>query len=1200
MSFLNTIFRPSRGAGRGAALLRALDGPRPGTSRAEATAQTEGRAVHHSGLPEQPRAGTDSAAPDDSLPIIWDDEITDLQREETRTAMEAPELSEMPPLAREDGSMVERDVRPREPIPASPWEAAAFAWESIPREMQQKILDIERPRPRAGAQNSTPSAPSDPNLASPVYPNQTNPFYPPQNSMNTTVRPQMMVFPDTSKLPSFSDDPKESWEAFIEEWEHLTRKYCWDNFQQAMCLPESLKGGARQDFFALIRQRPECKDDYKKLKWELTRKFTRNKPLKGRSLWSLSQGKRSVGSYYDEIVTLGRSVYSDMPDQYKDMVLRDAFLNGLKDSFQNVLLKKKIAKLEDAYREAQVLEYAEATKSEAAVKVAQVDSNDAMKNIEKDLAWVKSYVKDAKTRAADQRPSTTQGNWNGGRGGNSSRGGYNRGGYNRGGYGRGQGRGTGPGRNDITCWHCGKTGHIARDCRCSNQSGARANPPNNQGRGYARPPGLVQRPGNVRAVEADTTMMSDEEFATSLLTQPPEDQQVASVNATSTRGGGGRKLGVRNTLGILLGVLVCLIGSGEAAGTTNMTGELKAIQPMPMICGSGPHDKPTLYTLNSSFKCETGPEITNMTKNPQPMKLMVYRKNSVEWKTAGFQCRKYSQKVTTEMSFFTDVKTKKTSEEILDISKEECERMVKTKECSAGELFGGDGVYMTDNPVGEEYVYCCKPYEFSADQCSLVETYVYKTFGNAVFESTAGDVSHCQYSTGSCLLSDESMLVWQVDKQVECEYQEWYSLSGKYFDHHFISNDHNMALTFVNSVYGAHTNCKGEPTTISDQGLMVKFLTAFDTSTLHQSAASDAVVSELGDDMTEVAAIVNTVVEPLAISISEVTQKLFWSSYTYTCNNIAETLRLVSMLLYEHPTPSARYVFQNPAIVAKAGPGFIEVYPCTELNDTMYQFQSMPEGNCTEYLPMSVYLGGMNHTGYLDPKDNVIHRHSMTVDCELRKQVPISLGGRVYYYSWDTGSLSPADKISVAKLPGLHLGADVVTVHETIYNRAHRLNWNDFSNHRSLNDLLSTLSRQRQVLEGMGLSNDPHRSFDSNVIESKEHILGNAMFAFLFGGHVASGFELWSLAVNCVVSLMVLYIILRLVYNCARPSRSGGLVAQVTAEDGQEDSDPDDQPEAPVCTTTSAQTDRTPVTYVRDEVPPSYAPLYPKLFPSDQ
>ena len=110
-----------------------------------------------------------------------------------------------------------------------------------------------------------------------VYLNQqTNPYYPPHNSLDTTVRQQMMVFPDTSKLPS-SDDPMESWKAFVEIWGHLIRKCCWDNLQQAICLPESLKGGA----------------------------------------------------YYDEIVTLGISVFSDMPDQYKDMVLRDAFLNGL-------------------------------------------------------------------------------------------------------------------------------------------------------------------------------------------------------------------------------------------------------------------------------------------------------------------------------------------------------------------------------------------------------------------------------------------------------------------------------------------------------------------------------------------------------------------------------------------------------------------------------------------------------------------------------------------------------------------------------------------------------------------------------------------------------------------------------------------------------------------------------------------------------
>ena len=65
-------------------------------------------------------------------------------------------------------------------------------------------------------------------------------------------------------------------------WEHLTRKYCWEHFQQAMCLQQSLKWGVRHDLFALIRQKPKCMDDYRKLKWELTRKFTRNKQLKGR------------------------------------------------------------------------------------------------------------------------------------------------------------------------------------------------------------------------------------------------------------------------------------------------------------------------------------------------------------------------------------------------------------------------------------------------------------------------------------------------------------------------------------------------------------------------------------------------------------------------------------------------------------------------------------------------------------------------------------------------------------------------------------------------------------------------------------------------------------------------------------------------------------------------------------------------------
>ena len=68
------------------------------------------------------------------------------------------------------------------------------------------------------------------------------------------------------------------------------------------------------------------------------------------------------------------------------------------------------------------------------------------------------------------------------------------------------------------------------------------------------------------------------------------------------------------------------------------------------------------------------------------------------------------------------------------------------------------------------------------------------------------------------------------------------------------------------------------------------------------------------------------------------------------------------------------------------------------------------------------------------------------------------------------------------------------------------MNWQQFNDHSSLNELLATLSRQKQVLEAMGVSTDEHRSFESNVIESKEEMLGRAYFGFLFGGHVANGF----------------------------------------------------------------------------------------------
>ena len=137
-------------------------------------------------------------------------------------------------------------------------------------------------------------------------------------------------------------------------------------------------------------------------------------------------------------------------------------------------------------------------------------------------------------------------------------------------------------------------------------------------------------------------------------------------------------------------------------------------------------------------------------------------------------------------------------------------------------------------------------------------------------------------------------------------------------------------------------------------------------------------------------------------------------------------------------------------------------------------------------------------------------------------------------------------------IPNIKLGAERLEINSIIFSKAHRLSWGDLNGHHSLNNLLATLSRQKQVLEAMGVSTDRHRTLDSNVIESKEGILAGSWGAFLFGGHVASGLELWTLGVDAVfTAIVVIYILGCIFRKCCLP-KFRAAIAAVNLEEGQE------------------------------------------------
>ena len=98
-----------------------------------------------------------------------------------------------------------------------------------------------------------------------------------------------------------------------------------------------------------------------------------------------------------------------------------------------------------------------------------------------------------------------------------------------------------------------------------------------------------------------------------------------------------------------------------------------------------------------------------------------------------------------------------------------------------------DGVYLTCNLVNAEYKWRCKKHSCSAEQCSLIQATVYKCPGKSTFESITGDVRHCHYDDGYCILVDGSMLIWVVKNNHTWQYTLWFNVTGTLYDHHFVT-----------------------------------------------------------------------------------------------------------------------------------------------------------------------------------------------------------------------------------------------------------------------------------------------------------------------------------------------------------------------------------------------------------------------------
>ena len=215
----------------------------------------------------------------------------------------------------------------------------------------------------------------------------------------------------------------------------------------------------------------------------------------------------------------------------------------------------------------------------------------------------------------------------------------------------------------------------------------------------------------------------------------------------------------------------------------------------PMVCQS--HGG-TIWEIDTPKPC-----IFNNTnrsyENPKPATLYFYKYNEVEYRSIAFHCIKIKQSLTKFMWFFGDEMRQWETTEHMPMTEAKCRQMSLHHTCNEGPMIDIAGLIQMTNKLDTSNpsagFSCCKNVTKTATNCFLYQAPIYKRH-NAEMTSPIGEVSHCQYKKRSCILNDNSVIIWKPLSEPECAYIPWRSFSGQIYDGHFMADNHQLAITW--------------------------------------------------------------------------------------------------------------------------------------------------------------------------------------------------------------------------------------------------------------------------------------------------------------------------------------------------------------------------------------------------------------------
>ena len=529
--------------------------------------------------------------------------------------------------------------------------------------------------------------------------------------------------------------------------------------------------------------------------------------------------------------------------------------------------------------------------------------------------------------------------------------------------------------------------------------------------------------------------------------------------------------------------------------------------PHPMVCPLTAAK--TLYDLKQPKACM---QPHSPKSHPTIRKYELYKPNLVLYESKAYHCLIVRKIQKSLEFFFRDERRFQEHIDIVPVTKQECQRMLKEKTCQYGVLhFQEGGAYATQNSNPAKYQWCCFWREFVEENCHLVPMTVFKRHGAKDMESTSGDVSHCKYSSGDCRLSDGSRMIWTPNEQAQCKYIPYKNVTGRYWAKHWISEELQLLLTF--NQRRTIRDCK-QRLIKSDQGVCVKLLSPVRSNPKNRTRSRARKGRPrrhsplIGTDSFEAAGR-----QFDAHKLYNYTKLAFSTAAANLCHHAASSFLLMKSLLISDPTLAMRILLKNDYIFARGVGRYIEARRCEPI--TQYTF--VRNDACYKDVPIKITYSNRTIFGTMDPQTNIVDVKPKRAHTCYLGALPICVNGSCAHYIGFSGELDHKGlaPVDVPLLSTLELAASPPPPPHVIYHSLAIFNFSTLSAHISRNQIARSKSLEKQALAGP--TSDNTFRFSTPLQRTFSSMPGTLSIVSWLGINLA-GLMIWEFCVCLIVT----------------------------------------------------------------------------------